>query len=106
MQSMTLSVIVASIAIAAAPAAFAASATPPVAARSAWQETRHGEVVSDDYRWLHKKENPEVIAYLDAENAYTDAMTANIKPLADKLFAEIKGRMLDVDLSVPERRVD
>jgi oligopeptidase B len=83
-----------------------APVTPPVAAKTAWQETRHGEVVTDDYRWLQKKENPDVIAYLDAENAYTDAVTADIKPLADKLFAEIKGRMQEVDLSVPARRGD
>ena len=106
MQSLTLPFILAALAISAPPGALAASATPPVAAKSAWQETRHGEVVTDDYRWLHKKTSPDVIAYLNAENAYTDAMTANIKPLADKLFAEIKGRMQDVDLSVPERRGD
>ncbi len=91
-------------------AGMAASATstpiPPVAAKTAWSETRHGEVVSDDYRWMHKKEQPEVIAHLNAENAYTEAMTADIKPLADKLYAEIKGRMQEVDLSVPTRRGD
>jgi oligopeptidase B len=80
--------------------------TAPVAAKSAWSETRHGEVVSDDYRWMHKKEQPEVIAHLNAENAYTEAMTADIKPLSDKLFAEIKGRIQEVDLSVPTRRGD
>jgi oligopeptidase B len=79
---------------------------PPVAAKAAWQETRHGEVVTDDYRWMHKKENADVIAHLNAENAYTEAMTADIKPLSEKLFAEIKGRMQEVDLSVPARRGD
>ena len=93
------------IAISAAPTVLAADTpTPPVAAKSAWQETRHGEVVTDDYRWLHKKENPEVIAHLNAENAYTEAMTADLKPLTDKVYAEIKGRMQEVDLSVPTRR--
>jgi oligopeptidase B len=77
---------------------------PPVAAKAAWQETRHGEVVTDDYRWMHKKENPEVIAHLNAENAYTEAMTSSLKPLSDKVYAEIKGRMQEVDLSVPTRR--
>ena len=77
---------------------------PPVAAKTAWQDTRHGEVVTDDYRWLQKKEDPNVIAHLNAENAYTDAMTSAIKPLSDKLYAEIKGRMQEVDLSVPTRR--
>lgn len=62
---------------------------PPVAAKTAWQENRHGEVVTDDYRWLQKKDNPEVIAHLNAENAYTEAMTADIKPLSDKLYAEM-----------------
>jgi len=91
-------------ALAANAAAAAPAATPPVAAKTAWQETRHGEVVTDDYRWLQKKEDPAVIAYLNAENAYTAAVTADIEPLSDKLFAEIKGRMQEVDLSVPSRR--
>jgi oligopeptidase B len=86
------------------PAGAADSPAPPLAARTAWQESRHGEVVTDDYRWLQKKENPEVINHLNAENAYTEAMTAAIKPLSDKLYAEIKGRMPEVDLSVPTRR--
>ncbi|WP_370663981.1 S9 family peptidase [Massilia rubra] len=85
------------------PAFAADSAAPPIAAKAAWQETRHGEVVTDDYRWLQKKEDPKVIAHLEAENAYTEAMTRDIAPLADKLFAEIKGRMQEVDLSVPAR---
>ncbi|MGK5027076.1 S9 family peptidase [Janthinobacterium sp. RB2R34] len=84
-----------------APLAMAADA--PVAAKSAWQETRHGTVVTDDYRWLQKKTDPAVIDYLNAENAYTAAVTAPIQPLADKLFGEIKGRMQEVDLSVPVR---
>jgi oligopeptidase B len=86
------------------PAGAADTPAPPVAAKSTWQETRHGEVVTDDYRWLHKKENPEVIAHLNAENAYTEAMTADLKPLSEKVYAEIKGRMQEVDLSVPTRR--
>lgn len=61
-------------------------------------------MVTDDYRWLHKKQSPEVTAYLNAENAYTEAMTADIAPLSEKLFAEIKGRMQEVDLSVPLQR--
>ncbi|MFZ6658513.1 S9 family peptidase [Undibacterium sp. TJN19] len=86
--------------------ALAADAVPPVAAKVKWQETRHGEVVTDDYRWLQKKENPDVIAHLNAENSYTEAMTAGIKPLSEKLYAEIKGRMKEVDLSVPVRRAN
>jgi oligopeptidase B len=88
----------------AGPARAADAPMAPVAAKTAWQESRHGEVVTDDNRWLHKKDNTVVIAHLNAENAYTDAMTADIKPLSDKLYAEIKGRMKEVDLSVPTRR--
>ena len=110
MRPSLLSTLFASLALTAAvvPQTLAAGAalTPPVAAKAAWQETRHGEVVTDDYRWLQKKSDPAVIAYLDAENAYTDAVTADIKPLSDKLFGEIRGRMQEVDLSVPTRRGD
>jgi oligopeptidase B len=84
---------------------FAASPpTPPVAAKQAWQETRHGETVTDDYHWLREKTNPKVIAYLKAENAYTQAMTKDLAPLTKKLYGEIKGRMKETDLSVPTRR--
>ncbi|MDC8758055.1 S9 family peptidase [Janthinobacterium fluminis] len=103
-STSTISALAMAIAAAGPAAAAGLNPAPPVAAKTAWQETRHGEVVTDDYRWLHKKDKPEVIDYLNAENAYTEAMTADIKPLADKLYAEIKGRMQDVDLSVPTRR--
>ena len=78
--------------------------TPPIAAKVAWSEVRHGETVTDDYRWLQQKEDPKVIDYLNAENAYTLAMTEGVQTLADKLFAETKGRMKETDLSVPARR--
>jgi oligopeptidase B len=100
----TISAVLAGVVLATASAQAVAAPVPPVAAKTAWQETRHGEVVTDDYRWLQKKENPDVIGHLNAENAYTEAMTADIKPLADKLYAEIKGRMQETDLSVPTRR--
>ncbi|MFZ6801561.1 S9 family peptidase [Undibacterium sp. Di24W] len=77
---------------------------PPIAAKSVWSEVRHGETVTDDYRWLQKKEDPKVIDYLNAENTYTSAMTSGVQALADKLFAETKGRMKETDLSVPVRR--
>jgi oligopeptidase B len=76
----------------------------PVAAKGKWQEVRHGETVTDDYRWMHDKKDPAVIAHLNAENAYTAAMTADINGLSDKLYAELKGRIKEVDLSVPTRR--
>ena len=107
MSKTKFPLILATLVLAMSNASAAANATtPPVAAKTPWQETRHGEVVTDDYRWMHNKDKPEVIAHLNAENAYTEAMTADIKPLSDKLYAEIKGRIQEVDLSVPVRRGD
>lgn len=80
--------------------------TPPVAAKLPWQETRHGEIVTDDYHWLREKNNPKVSAYLKAENTYTQAMTKDLAPLSKKLYGEMKRRMKETDLSVPTRRGD
>ena len=77
---------------------------PPVAPLHPHAETRHGETVRDDYYWLREKTDPEVIRYLDAENAYTDAMSAGFKPLAESLYGEMLGRIKQTDLSVPIRR--
>jgi len=78
--------------------------TPPVAKRVEHRETRHGEMVIDDYHWLREKSNPEVIAYLEAENAYTEALTKDLKPFAEAVYREIRGRLKEADLSVPARR--
>ncbi len=53
---------------------------PPVANRIDHRETRQGAVVVDNYFWLREKQNPEVSKYLQAENAYTAAMTKDLKP--------------------------
>ncbi|MFY9713730.1 MAG: S9 family peptidase, partial [Microbacterium sp.] len=58
------------------------------------------------YEWLREKESPEVVAHLEAENAHTDAETAQLADLRETLFQEIKGRVLETDLSVPTRRGD
>ncbi|EDP96280.1 S9 family peptidase [Kordia algicida OT-1] len=62
---------------------------------------KHGDVRTDDYYWLNDRENPEVIAYLEAENAYNDAMTAHTKDFQKDLFQELKGRIKEDDSSVP-----
>ncbi|MBF6173045.1 S9 family peptidase [Nocardia blacklockiae] len=77
--------------------------TPPIAKRVPTERVHHGDTFVDDYEWLRDKENPEVIAYLEAENAYTDAHTARLGPLRDKIFDEIKARTQETDLSVPAR---
>lgn len=89
---------------AAAASASAPLANPPIAKKVPWKTTRFGTEVVDEYRWLHEKQKPEVIDYLKAENAYTEAMTRHLVPLKDKLFQEMKGRIKETDLSVPVRR--
>ena len=63
--------------------------------------THHGDVFVDPYEWLRDKDNPEVISYLEAENAYTEAQTAHLSELSDAVFSEIKARTKETDLSVP-----
>ncbi|MGD0580473.1 MAG: oligopeptidase B, partial [Bryobacteraceae bacterium] len=77
---------------------------PPVAKRVEHKEVRQGETVVDNYFWLREKTNPEVIQYLEAENAYTAAMTQGLKPFEDALYKEMLGRIKQTDLSVPVHR--
>jgi oligopeptidase B len=77
---------------------------PPDAKRIPVERTYHGDTVIDEYAWLADKENPDTIAFLEEQNAYTDAMTAAQGPLRDAIFAEIKGRTKETDLSVPTRK--
>ncbi|GLW25457.1 protease [Microbispora amethystogenes] len=58
----------------------------------------------DEYAWLLKKDDPDTIAYLEAENAYTQETTAHLGDLQETIFKEIKGRTLETDLSVPTRK--
>ena len=74
---------------------------PPVAKKEPLVTTIHGEKRVDDYAWLRKKGSPEVLSYLAAENAYTDAMTKGTEPLRDKLYAEMLGRLKETDDSPP-----
>ena len=79
-------------------------AQPPIAKRVPTVRERHGDVVTDDYAWLQAKDDPEVIAHLEAENAYTDAELAHTKELQTELFEEIRSRIQETDLSVPTRK--
>ncbi|MFK5633826.1 MULTISPECIES: S9 family peptidase [unclassified Ornithinimicrobium] len=80
--------------------------TPPVATRADVVRSHHGEDVSDAYEWLRDKNDPRVIAHLEAENAYTDAVTAHLGGLREAVFGEIKSRTQETDLSVPVRHRD
>jgi oligopeptidase B len=81
-----------------------AQPTPPQAERRPHTLSAHGDERIDEYYWLRNREDPAVIALLDAENAYTDAMTAGTAALQDSLFEEIRSHVLETDLSVPVRR--
>jgi oligopeptidase B len=76
---------------------------PPTAAQRPVTREHHGDVVTDNYEWMREKESPELVAHLEAENAYTDQETAALQLLRDELFAEIKGHTQETDLSVPVR---
>ncbi|RUT04224.1 oligopeptidase B [Dulcicalothrix desertica PCC 7102] len=76
------------------------SIQPPLAPKKPHQEVRHGEIIRDDYFWLRDKENPEVLKYLKAENAYTESLTANLKPLQTQLYQEMLGRVQENRTSV------
>src|ERR1700693_3528744 len=79
---------------------------PPAAAVVEHREVRHGATVIDNYYWLREKSNPKVVEYLQAENAYTEAVTGGLKPFQDALYREMLGRIKQTDLSVPTRRGD
>ncbi len=66
----------------------------------------HGDVRVDDYFWLKERENPEVIAYLEAENAYTKQKMAPMQGMRKILFDEIKSRIKEDDESAPYKRGD
>ena len=77
---------------------------PPVAAVRPHQFIEHGTTRVDPYYWLKERSNPEVIKYLEDENAYTKAVMAHTEALQDRLFEELKGRVQQNDQSVPFRQ--
>lgn len=82
------------------------TATPPDAAKKPHEvKAPFGAVRQDEYYWLRDdtRQDKDVIAYLDAENAYADAVMAPLKPLQDRLYDEIVGRIRQDDSSVPAR---
>jgi oligopeptidase B len=79
------------------------SPSPPLARREPVETVLHGDRRVDHYAWLRQKDNPEVIAYLEAENAYADAMLRPTEAFQETLYQEMLGRILQTDLSVPYR---
>ncbi len=76
----------------------------PIAKRIPFTRSHHGDMLIDDYAWLEDKDDPAVVAYLTAENEYTEQVTSHLAGLRDKLFQEIKSRTQETDLSVPVRK--
>jgi oligopeptidase B len=79
-------------------------ASPPSAPRRPHVVSAHGDDREDPWFWLREREDPEVLAYLEAENAYTEAEAAPLRGLRSGLFEEMKARIKETDMSVPARR--
>jgi len=79
---------------------------PPKARVAPVRLEKHGHVRTDNYFWLKERENPEVLAYLNAENEFTDSIMAHTQALQDTLFEEFKARIKQTDMSVPYRQDD
>ena len=82
---------------AAAPAADAA----PDAPQRPYEHTEHGVARPDPYQWMNQREDPELIPYIEAENAYTEAQTAHLAGLRQTLYDEILSKIQEDDASVP-----
>jgi oligopeptidase B len=80
-----------------------APTAPPVAARRHTERTVHGHTLVDDYAWLQEKENPEVTAYLEAENAWCSRVMAGTEDLQKQLYDEMLSHIKETDISVPFR---
>jgi oligopeptidase B len=81
----------------------AAAPTPPVAKRVPKVDVYHGERRVDDYHWLRQKQDPAVRAYLEAENAYADAVMAPTRAFQEALYQEILSHIKETDVKVPYR---
>src|SRR4029453_18670247 len=80
-----------------------AAVKPPVAQKKQKSTEIHGDRLVDDYFWLRDKSNPDVAAYLEAENAYTDSVMKSSGAFQEALYQEMLGRIKQTDLTVPYR---
>lgn len=82
------------------------NALPPKAKKIPRKTTVHGNELEDAYFWMRERDNPEVIEYLEAENAYTKEVMKDTEALQEKLYKEMLARIKETDLSVPVRLGD
>jgi oligopeptidase B len=76
---------------------------PPVAPCKDHVQVWHGEKVNDPWFWLREKESPDVVNYLQAENAYTEALAQDLKPFSEVLYKEFLSHIKQTDMDVPTR---
>jgi oligopeptidase B len=76
---------------------------PPVVEKKPFTLEKFGHARTDEYYWLRERDNPEVLKYLGAENAYTQAVMSHTQALQDTLFNEFRNRVKQTDVSVPYR---
>jgi oligopeptidase B len=74
---------------------------PPIAPRKPSVHVAHGDTREDDWQWLADKQDRAVVAYLQAENGYADAEMAPTVALQETLFARIRARTAETDISTP-----
>ncbi len=79
------------------------AAQPPIAKVIPKDVTVHGDQRIDNYFWLRDKQNPDVAAYLEAENAYADAVMKGTEALQESLYKELVGHVKETDVNVPYR---
>jgi oligopeptidase B len=79
-------------------------ANPPIAKTVPFEFQHLNTTYSDPYAWLQNIQDPEVMAYIDAENAYADRALAHTTALQQQLYDEMRGRIPEDEISVPERR--
>lgn len=82
------------------------TATPPKPEARPVEATHHGDTRVDRYAWLRDRDDPKVRAHLDAENAYTEALTEGLKPRVETVVQEVVGRLQETDATPPARRGD
>ena len=78
-----------------------AAAAQPSPKKVPKADTLHGDIRVDDYAWLRQKEDPGVIQYLEAENAFTDSVMKPTEELQEILYKEMVGRIKETDMDVP-----
>jgi oligopeptidase B len=84
----------------------AADPRPPVAKIIPKIDSSFGDIRTDNYFWLRQKDNPEVISYINAENAYTDSIMKPTEALQKTLFDEMLARIKETDLALPDKQDD